>query len=605
MKSEEIILDNSGSLRTLRILLHYLWTSQEWRLRWRVILAFLFLWGAKITNVWVPLLYKESIDSLEFYIKNEGKLLFLPFAFILAYGAARVGAQLLGEIKDALFARVEQRAIRMVALKAFNHLHQLGLRFHLERKTGALSHIIERGTNGIETLLRFMVFNILPTLLEIVLVTAVLWFMYAKVLAIITIVTLFLYIAFTLFITEWRTHFVRQMNANSNQANTTALDSLLNYETVKYFGNEGYEARRYDKVLEYYETAAVKSKISLSYLNIGQGIIIAGGLMGVMLIAAWGVINKTLTLGDFVLVNTYLIQLYLPLNILGFAYREIKMSLINMEQMFKLLYETQEIKDKPRASILNLVKGEIVFDKVEFGYDKDRKILKDVSFIIPAGQTVAVVGPSGSGKSTLARLLFRFYDVKRGRILIDGQDIRNVTQKSLRAVMGIVPQDTVLFNDTIYYNIAYGNPEATEQEVFEAAKLAHIHEFILSLPNKYQTLVGERGLKLSGGEKQRVAIARTVLKKPKLYIFDEATSALDTTTEKEIQNNLQEVSKNRSTLLIAHRLSTVIDADQILVLNKGKIEERGTHESLLKLEGLYAKMWQQQLEKKQSTTNNI
>jgi len=601
MKSDEIILDKSGALETARTLLRYLWPPEREGLRWRIVLAVFFLFAAKIVNICVPLLYKKSVDSLDLELKSSG-LLFLPLALILAYGAARIGAQLFGEIKDALFAKVEQRAIRKVALSAFCHLHRLGLRFHLDRKTGALSHIIERGTNGIETLLRFMIINILPTLLEIVLVSLVLWVMYDSRLAVITVITLLAYISFTLLMTEWRTNFVRQMNVNSSQANTKALDSLLNYETVKYFGNEEHEERRYDQSLEQYETAAVKTKMSLSYLNIGQGIIVSLGLIGVMMIAALGVMNKTLTLGDFVLVNTYLIQLYLPLNVLGFAYREIKMALVNMEQMFSLLYEPQEIQDKPQASQLEVTRGEVIFDHVMFGYDANRKILDNVSFTITAGHTVAVVGPSGAGKSTLSRLLFRFYDVREGRIVIDGQDIRDVTQQSLRTAIGMVPQDTVLFNDTIYYNIAYGYPAAIEKEVIQAAKLARIHDFVMSLPEGYKTMVGERGLKLSGGEKQRVAIARTLLKNPKLFIFDEATSALDTTTEKAIQKSLREVSENRSTLMIAHRLSTIIEADEILVLDQGKIRERGTHQHLLRLKGVYAQMWHQQLEEKNSHT---
>ncbi|MBL9029992.1 MAG: ABC transporter ATP-binding protein/permease [Caedimonas sp.] len=603
MRPTEIFLDKPVTLRTVGTLIHYLWPPKKQGMRWRVIVAILFMIAAKLTNICVPLLYKKAVDALDFTIASRGKptdLLVLPLAFIFCYGAVRVGAQIFGELKDALFARVEQRAIRTVALHTFRHLHRLGLRFHLDRKTGALGRIIERGTNGIETLLRFMIFNIFPTLLEIVFVAAVLWFMYDHDFAIITLATLLAYVVFTLVMTEWRTHFVRQMNANNNEASTKSLDSLLNYETVKYFGNEDHEARRYDQALEKYETAAVKTKISLSYLNIGQGIIISLGLVSVMVIAALGVMNKTLTLGDFVLVNTYLVQLYLPLNILGFAYREIKMSLVNMEQMFSLLQETEEIQDHPKASRLNVTKGEIVFDHVMFAYNPDRQILDDVSFTIPAGQMVAVVGASGAGKSTLSRLLFRFYDVREGRITIDGQDIRAVTQQSLRAAIGMVPQDTVLFNDTVYYNIAYGHPHATEEDVIEAARLARIHDFVSSLPEGYQTIVGERGLKLSGGEKQRVAIARTLLKKPKIFIFDEATSALDTNTEKAIQKSLQEISENCTTLMIAHRLSTIIEANEILVLDQGKIKERGTHQHLLNLEGLYAQMWHQQLKERES-----
>ncbi len=499
-----------------------------------------------------------------------------------------------GELRDYVFAKVAQRAIRAVALQMFRHLHRLALRFHLDRQTGGLSRAIERGTKGIEFLLSFMLFNVLPTLLEILMVCAVLWWLYDIWFSLVSLVTIGTYIAFTLLFTEWRIKFRRRMNDADSAANTKAIDSLLNYETVKYFGNEEHEARRLDGALRDYEAAAVKSKTSLSMLNICQGGIIALGLTGVMVMAADGVVAGTMTLGDFVLVNTYLVQLYLPLNFLGFVYREIKQSLVDMEAMFNLLDVHTEIRDRPGAPPLKVAHGEVVFDRVGFAYDRRRPVLQDVSFGVPAGGTVAIVGPSGAGKSTISRILFRFYDVDRGAVRIDGQDIRQVTQASLRAAIGIVPQDTVLFNDTVYYNIAYGRPNAMPSEIEGAARLARVHDFVQGLPDGYNTMVGERGLKLSGGEKQRVAIARTMLKGPRILLFDEATSALDTHTEKEIQSSLREVSVGRTTLIIAHRLSTVVDADEILVLEDGRIVERGRHPDLLARGGRYAQMWAKQ-----------
>jgi ABC-type transport system involved in Fe-S cluster assembly fused permease/ATPase subunit len=582
-----------GERETIRSLLPYLWPRNEMELRVRIVAAIACLFIAKIANVYVPVLYKHAIDALG---TTAGTAAMLPVGMILAYGLARVLSLAFGELRDAIFAKVAQRSIRSVALNVFQHLHALSLRFHLERQTGGLSRSVERGTKAIQTLLSFMLFNILPTLLEILLVCAILWGMFNIWFALATFTTVVLYIVYTLVITEWRTKFRREMNEMDNQANTKAIDSLLNYETVKYFGNEEHEARRYDNALSFYEKAAVRSQTSLSLLNIGQAAIISIGLTVVMYMAARGIMAGTMTIGDFVLVNTYLLQLYQPLNFFGFVYREIKQGLADMEKMFELLEIDREIADAPGARALEVAGATVAFKGVEFGYDPRRPILKGVSFTVPAGRTVAIVGPSGAGKSTISRLLFRFYDPNAGRILIDGQDISAITQASLRAAIGIVPQDTVLFNDTIFYNIAYGRPGASVEEVERAARLAHIHDFVLRLPDGYKTMVGERGLKLSGGEKQRVAIARTILKQPDILLFDEATSALDTHTEREIQANLREVSRGRTTLVIAHRLSTVIDADEIIVLDDGRIVERGRHGELLARRGAYAAMWTRQQE---------
>jgi len=576
--------------KTIKSLLPYLW-----EFRGRVVLALIFLAVAKVANVSVPLVLKEIVDALD----PKQATLALPVLLLLAYGALRLANSTFGELRDVVFAKVTQRSIRRVALKVFEHLHRLSLRFHLERQTGGMSRDIERGTAGIRFLLNFMLFNILPTILEIGFVAAILLVKYDPWFCVVTLATLVVYVVFTLLITEWRMIFRRNMNEMDSKANTRAIDSLLNYETVKYFNNEGFEARRYDDTLQSWEKAAVHNQTSLSVLNTGQGAIIAIGVTILMLMAGQGVVNKTMSLGDLVLVNAFLIQLYMPLHFLGFVYREIRHSLADMERMFGLLESHSDVYDKANAVELQIRGGTIRFEHVSFGYDSRREVLHDVSFDIPAGHKVAVVGESGAGKSTLSRLLFRFYDVTSGRILIDGQDIRDVTQKSLRQAIGIVPQDTVLFNDTIYYNIAYGRPEATRTEVLEAARAAHINHFVESLPDKYDSLVGERGLKLSGGEKQRVAIARTLLKSPPILVFDEATSALDSKTEKAIQGELQEIATNHTTLVIAHRLSTIMDADQIIVMDQGRIIERGTHAELLARNGAYAHMWALQLQEEE------
>jgi ATP-binding cassette subfamily B protein len=567
-----------------------------WEFRGRVALALAFLTGAKLANVGVPLILKQVVDSLD----SKTALLVLPLALLAAYGILRFSTTLFAELRDVVFVRVTQRAIRRVALTVFRYMHSLSLRFHLERQTGGVSRDIERGTRGISTLLSYMLFSIIPVALEFSLVAAILLAKFDWRFAAVTFAAVAVYIVFTVSITEWRMEIRRRANELDSKANTRAIDSLLNYETVKYFNNEEYEARRYDENLRTYESAAVKNEASLGILNIGQSLIIAIAVTLLMILAAQGVVASTLTLGDLVLVNALLIQLYIPLNFLGMVYREIKQSLADMDRMFRLLSQDREIEDRPGAQPLVVrrdAKGaDVRFEHVDFSYDPKRQILFDVSFEVPAGSKVAVVGHSGSGKSTLARLLFRFYEVNSGRVTINGADVRDTTQSSLRAAIGIVPQDTVLFNDTILYNIHYGRPDASPEEVIEAAKAAHIHDFIESLPDKYESRVGERGLKLSGGEKQRVAIARAILKNPSILIFDEATSALDSETEQGIQAELDRIARGRTTLVIAHRLSTVMDADQILVLDQGRIIERGTHKALLDRAGAYAQMWALQLQ---------
>ena len=566
-----------------------------WEFRGRVLLAFALLVGAKLANVGVPLIMKEIVDLLSV----QKALMAVPLLLLLGYGVLRMSTTLFTELRELAFAKVEQRAVRRVALQVFRHLHSLSLRFHLDRQTGGVSRDLERGARAISNLLSYALYNIFPTLVEITLVAGILLAKYEIWFAVITAVTLTGYIGYTITVTEWRTKYRRQMNEQDSKASARAIDSLLNYETVKYFGNEEHEARRYDEGLQRYESAAVKSQTSLSALNVGQSSIVAIGVTLVMWRATAGVVEGTMTLGDLVLVNAFLIQLYIPLNFLGVVYREIKQALADMERMFRLLRENREVEDKPEAPALDATNPSIRFEHVFFSYDGKRRILEDVSFEIPAGKTVAVVGHSGSGKSTLARLLFRFYDIASGRITISGTDVRDVTQASVRAGIGIVPQDTVLFNDTIFYNINYGRPSAGREEVYAAARSAHIHEFIETLPEKYETAVGERGLKLSGGEKQRVAIARALLKEPQILIFDEATSALDSKSEKAIQAELDRLSRGRTTLVIAHRLSTIMDADQILVMDHGRIVERGTHRELLETEGAYAGMWALQLQDEQ------
>jgi len=582
-----------GDWATISGLLPYLWDYKG-----RVIAALACLVAAKVANVGVPLVLKAIVDALD----RDTALLVVPLALIAAYGALRVSTTVFTELREYLFAKVTQRAVRNIALRVFRHLHALSLRFHLARQTGGLTRDVERGQRGISTLIHFALFSILPTAVEIALVCAILIARYDWTFIAITVGALVLYVAFTIAITEWRTRFRREMNELDSRANTRAIDSLLNYETVKYFGNEAWEAQRYDESLQRWEKAAVKSQSTLSALNIGQSAIIAVAVTLIMWRATVGVADGRMSIGDLVLVNAFMIQLYVPLNFLGVLYREVKQALADMERLFALIDEHREVEDAPGARVLRVAGGEVRFDGVDFGYEPDRQILYGVSFTIPAGGNVAVVGPSGSGKSTLARLLYRFYDVTGGRIAIDGQDVRGVTQDSLRAAIGIVPQDTVLFNDSIEYNIAYGRPGATHEEIVAAARLAQIHDFVSRLPQGYATTVGERGLKLSGGEKQRVAIARAILKDPRILIFDEATSALDSRAEKAIQAELKLIARNRTTLTIAHRLSTIVDADPILVLEHGRIVERGTHAALLAANGIYARMWRLQQDEARRTT---
>ena len=583
----------TGGWRALRSLLPYLWPRGAPSLRARVVLAMAMLLAARVASVYIPVFYAQAVDTLS---PDDIGLIAVPVALILAYGAARILSLAFNEARDAIFVNVAERAIRTIALEVFRHLHALSLRFHLGRQTGRLSQSLDRGTRAISLLLRFSLFSIIPTAVELVLVFVILWNMLDAVIALTTMATVVLYIVYTLLVTEWRIKFRRRMNEQEGRASSKSIDSLLNFETVKYFGNEAHEARRLDEALHEYESAAVMNQVSLSLLNVGQAAIIAVGLTAVMLLSAFGIVAGTMTIGGFVLANTYLMQLYQPLNVFGFIYREIKQALIDIEEMFGLLGESDEIAEAPDARALVVDGGRIEFDGVRFGYDPRRPLLEDVRFAVPAGRTLAIVGPSGAGKSTVSRLLFRFYDVDGGAVRVDGQDVREVTKSSLRAAIGIVPQDTVLFNDSIYYNIAYGRPDATPAEIERAARLARIHDFIVSTPDGYRTVVGERGLKLSGGEKQRVAIARTVLKNPSILVLDEATSALDSATEREIQHNLRELARGRTTLSIAHRLSTIVDADEILVLEAGRIVERGRHDALLARDGTYAAMWRRQQE---------
>ncbi|NTX81714.1 ABC transporter ATP-binding protein/permease [Serratia proteamaculans] len=577
--------------RLLKFLLPYLWPKDNPKLRYYLVIAFAFMVISKVSITLVPLAYKAMIDALS---GETAKMLAIPLGLILAYGVARIGGALFEELRNVMFVHVSQNATRLLGLRVFRQLHALSLRFHLERQTGGLSLSIERGTQAVATVLSRLLFSIFPILFEITLVAVIMWHLLSGWFALAILATVGCYILFTVMAVSWRSRFRRELNQANADANTKSIDSLLNYETVKYFGNEDFEAERFNMSRRLYEYAAIKNQFSFTALNLGQTAIISIGLIVMMAMAAQGIVQGRMTIGDFVLVNAYLLQLYQPLNFFGFIYAEVRQALIDMENMFDLLQEEQEIVDRPDAKALQLTAGEVSFDSVSFGYDARRPILKNVSFTIPAGNTVAVVGASGAGKSTLSRLLFRFYDVSGGSVSIDGQDIRSLKQASLRAAIGIVPQDTVLFNDTLGYNIGYGKTGSSQEEIERAARLAHIHEFIVSLPDGYQTRVGERGLKLSGGEKQRVAIARTILKNPAILVFDEATSALDTQTEREIQSHLREVSRDHTTLVIAHRLSTVVDADEIIVLEAGEIVERGRHEALLAANGRYAAMWQNQ-----------
>ncbi len=586
-----------GDRRVLTILWPYLW-----QFKGRVALALSFLVAAKLANISVPLVMKNIVDSLDKSQATALAPIVVPIAFLAAYGLLRLSSTMFGELRDIVFVKVTQRAMRNIALRVFRHLHALSLRFHLDRHTGGVTRDIERGTRGVSTIMSYMLFSVIPILLEITLVVFLLGAKFDWTFVVITLCAIAIYIVTTISITEWRTQHRRTMNEMDSKANTKAIDSLLNYETVKYFGNEEFEAGRYDKNLQRYEAAATKSETSLGLLNAAQSIVIATAVTLLMWRASEGIVTQKLTLGDLVMVNALLIQLYIPLNFLGAMYRELRQAFTDMEKMFNLLDENREVQDKLNAKPLALNGASIIFEHVNFGYSERRQILFDVSFEVPAGKTVAVVGSSGAGKSTMSRLLFRFYDITSGKILIDGQDIRDVTQASVRASLGIVPQDTVLFNDTIRYNIAYGRPDASEDDIRDAARRAHVSDFIERLPDKWESMVGERGLKLSGGEKQRVAIARTLLKNPAIMIFDEATSALDSATEKAIQGELREIAKDRTTLVIAHRLSTIIDADEILVLDLGRIVERGTFRDLLEQDGKFAQMWrlQQQEEAKNS-----
>lgn len=598
-RAKTVSADSGNTFRTILNLWPYMWPSDRPDLKLRVLWAVLYLVLSKLVLISVPYFFKYATNALNVDYTPPSWLPAIfaaPFMMVLAYNVARILQAGLNQLRDALFATVGQHAVRRLAYQTFVHMHELSLRFHLERRTGGLSRVIERGTKGIEAIVRFSILNTAPTVLEFALTALVVYISYGWHYMSVVAITVGLYTWFTIKASNWRISIRREMNESDTEANTRAIDSLLNYETVKYFGNEDLEAKRFDSSMAGYEKAAIKTWISLGWLNFGQAVIFGAGMAVMMLMSAYEVMHGTQTLGDFVFINALLMQLSIPLNFIGSIYREVRQGLTDIEAMFDLLDVKQEVTDAPDAKPLIVKEGEIRFNHVEFSYDTNRQILKDIDFSVPAGKTVAIVGPSGAGKSTISRLLFRFYDVQKGSITIDGQDIRSVTQKSLRNAIGMVPQDTVLFNDTIAYNIRYGRPDASNEEVKKAAEMAQIGDFIAQLPDGYQSMVGERGLKLSGGEKQRVAIARTILKAPPILILDEATSALDTATELEIQYALDVVSRGRTTLVVAHRLSTIIGADEILVLKGGQIIERGKHDELLAKDGLYASMWHKQLE---------
>ena len=580
-------------LKTFKLLFPFLWPNKRSDLRKRVSLALICLILAKVASVYTPLILGRSVDSLTELSSGINLLMLIPIALIISYGVARIASLTFEGMRDALFSKVSQHAIREVTLTIFKHLHSLSLQFHLNRQTGALSKFIDRGTKGIDFLLRYVIFNVVPTFIEIILVSIILLNLYGYFYALITIITITIYVILTFIITQWRVQFRRDMNSADNSVSTKMIDSLLNFETVKYFNNENHEFNRLDVSLKKYELAANKSRHSLSLLNIAQIIVIMSGITIMLVMTAFGIRSNDISIGGFVVINAYMLQLYQPLNFLGSVYREIQQSLVDMENMFNLLDEKSKVKDSLKQLKINS-KTEIKFSNISFGYDERRTVIKDISFDVPNGKKVAIVGPTGAGKSTISRLLFRFYDPTNGSIYINDENINSISQHSLRKIIGVVPQDTVLFNDTIHYNISYGDPKASEDDIINAAKNADIHDFVISLPDGYETLVGERGLKLSGGEKQRVAIARTFLKNPKILFFDEATSALDSSTEKEIQKNLENMSKDKTTLIIAHRLSTAAYADNIIVLDKGSIIEQGSHNYLLDLKGKYFEMWEKQ-----------
>ena len=585
--------DRSILNKTIQLLFPFLWPKNHNGLKIRIVLAIVFLLLSKITNLISPPILGSVVDSLTDLTEGMHELTIIPIALIIAYGLSRIATKLFGELRNAIFSKVSQNAIRQLTLNTFAHLHSLSLQFHLNRKTGALSKFIDRGTKGVDFLMNYVLFNVIPTIIEIFFVAGILFVLYGFKYAVVTLVTILLYIYLTYIITQWRLKFRRRMNEADNMVSSKLVDSLLNYETVKYFNNENYEFDRLDNSLKDYEGAAVENEFSLSYLNITQTVVIITGITLMLSMSVFDIKAGAISIGGFVVINAYMFQLYQPLNFFGSAYRNIRQSLTDMENLFSLWSE-KPYETNQNTNLLQSTEASIRFENVSFDYDVRRTIIQNISFEVPDGKKVAIVGPTGAGKSTISRLLFKFYNPKSGSIYVNNQNIKEISQQSLRKIIGVVPQDTVLFNETIYYNISYGNPEASEQEIYEAAKNADIHEFIKTLPDGYNTLVGERGLKLSGGEKQRVAIARAILKKPSIFFFDEATSALDTTTEKEIQKNLEMISNNKTTLVIAHRLSTAADADNIIVLDKGKIIEQGRHEELLKLNGKYSEMWNKQ-----------